>query len=602
MRVSMYFSMNKHMMLLPFISPSFVISRYKLCSLVMAFFIVLTCKESVANPGAENIADTIFYNGSIYTVDDKNPWVEAVAIKDDEIIYTGSLEQVKQFKGNKTISRNLEGKMLLPGFIDSHAHPVMGGAYIRSLSLDSFSGPDKWVEQTESYIKDNPDKDIIFGYGFLASAFGPQGPTKGMLDKLSSDKAIFIMDEGFHGAWANSKALALLAIDKDTVDPEPGFSYYKRDLEGNPTGYLLEGTATDAIQKLGIINIESVALGTGDVIAAMNQYGITAVFDAGASDLEGLQLQVLKKLDSQREMSIRMVASHMITSSEQAKEAIAIVDKKRSISKHDMFHINTLKIMNDGTIEGKTASMFEDYQGEPGNKGLNVFSQQQMNTLIAQASEKNIDVHIHALGERAISETLNAIEAVRQLEIKQPSTSRYTICHIQVMTDEDIERFARLNVIAQSTPLWASFDEYGKGFVSEDQFQRYFRFNSLHKAGVNMSFGSDFPASGAGVLGISPLFNMEIGMTRQEAGQKEAPIQPGKHERLEIATLIKGYTLDGAYQLHMEDEIGSIEVGKKADFVILDKNLFEVENYDVHKVKVLETILAGKTIYSASKH
>ena len=169
------------------------------------------------------------------------------------------------------------------------------------------------------------------------------------------------------------------------------------------------------------------------------------------------------------------------------------------------------------------------------------------------------------------------------------------------MTDNDVQRFAKLNVIAQSTPLWASYDEFGKEFVSDDQFNRYFRFNSLKKAGVKMSFGSDFPASGAGTLGMSPIFNMEIGRTRQTPEQENAPIQPGEHERLDMATLIKGYTLDGAYQLHMEEKIGSIEVGKKADFVILDQNLFQVDKYDIHKVKVLETILGGNTVYSQAK-
>jgi predicted amidohydrolase YtcJ len=291
----------------------------------------------------------------------------------------------------------------------------------------------------------------------------------------------------------------------------------------------------------------------------------------------------------------------MISTKEAATDAIKITNHKRAISKHDMYHINTLKIMNDGTIEGKTAGMFEDYQGEPGNKGLNVFSQQQMNSLIAQASNENIDVHIHALGERAIAETLNAIELVRSNPKHNNSTSRFAICHIQVMTDNDVQRFAKLNVIAQSTPLWASYDEFGKAFVSSDQFSRYFRFNSLKKAGVKMSFGSDYPASGAGTLGMSPIFNMEIGATRQTPEQENAPIQPGKHERLDIATLIKGYTIDGAYQIHMEDQIGSIEVGKKADFVVLDKNLFDVDKYDIHKVQVVETLLGGNTVYSASK-
>lgn len=554
-----------------------------------------------AEPKPSSQADLILFNGMIYTVNEQQPWVEAVAVKDGNIVAVGDLAEVNSWRGEDTKDKNLQGKMLLPGFIDSHAHPVMGGAYVRSLSLDTFAKPDIWIQRIAEYANQNPDTKVLFGYGFLASAFGPEGPTSTMIDKVVSDRPVYIMDEGFHGAWVNTKAMQLLGIDKNTKDLEPGFSYYKRDKNGNPTGYLLEGTATAGIEQLDIITADSVALGTGDVIDIMNSYGITAVFDAGALEVGDLQLKVLERVDKQGKMTVRMVASHMVVTSEAAVDAVKITAHKRATSKHDMYHINTLKIMNDGTIEGKTAGMFEDYQGEPGNKGINVLSQQQMNTIIAQASNENIDVHIHALGERAISETLNAIALVRNNPKHNNSTSRFAICHIQVMTDEDVQRFAKLDVIAQSTPLWASYDEFGKEFVSDDQFNRYFRFNSLKKAGVKMSFGSDFPASGAGTLGMSPIFNMEIGHTRQTPEQENAPIQPSEHERLDIATLIKGYTLDGAYQLHMEEQIGSIEVGKKADFVILDQNLFKVDKYDIHNVKVLETIIGGNTVYSTSK-
>jgi predicted amidohydrolase YtcJ len=571
------------------------------------YLVILTLVLSIISPltlaksKLTTSADLILFNGKIYTVNTQQPWAEAVAVKNGEIIAVGDFSEIKLLAGNATKQQDLQGNMLLPGFIDSHAHPVMGGAYVRSLSLDTFAGPARWLAQISDYAKQKPDDKILFGYGFLASAFGPEGPTSAMLDKIVSDRPVYLMDEGFHGAWGNTKALELLNIDKNTPDLVPGFSYYKRDKNGNPTGYFLEDTAVIAMDKLGVITPESVALGTSDVIKIMNSYGITSVFDAGALEGSEMQIDVLDRIVAKGDMTVRMKASHMASTAAQADTAIKETMHKRAISKREMYHINMLKIMNDGTIEGKTAGMFEDYQGDPGNKGENVFTQEQMNKMIAQASAENIDVHIHALGERAISETLNAIELVRQSPSNANSTSRYTICHLQVMTDKDIQRFATLDVVAQSTPLWASYDEFGKKFVSDDQFNRYFRFNSLKEAGVKMSFGSDFPASGAGTLGMSPIFNMEIGRTRQTPEQENAPIQPGKHERLDIATLIKGYTLDGAYQLHMEEEIGSIEVGKKADFVILDKNLFQVDKYDIHKVKVVETILGGNIVYSAGK-
>jgi len=271
----------------------------------------------------------------------------------------------------------------------------------------------------------------------------------------------------------------------------------------------------------------------------------------------------------------------------------------RDTIKGDNFDYRTFKIMDDGTVEGRTAAMFEDYQGEPGNSGATVFTQQQMTDMVVDAAERQIDVHIHGLGERAVHEALNAIEVARE---KHPdSATRYAITHIQVITDQDLPRFAELDVIAQSTPLWASYDEYGKQFVSDDQFDRYWRFNSLKELGVKLTWGSDFPASGAGMLGLSPVMQIEIGHTRQYAGEKDAPIQPLESERVDIDTMIRGFTIDAAYQLHMEDEIGSLEVGKQADLVVVDRNLFDTDAYEIHKTEVVMTLMDGNVVYQKNQ-
>jgi hypothetical protein len=258
-----------------------------------------------------------------------------------------------------------------------------------------------------------------------------------------------------------------------------------------------------------------------------------------------------------------------------------------------------LKIMDDGTVEGRTAAMFEDYQGEPGNSGETVYTEEEMTRMVAGAAERDIDVHIHALGERAIHESLNAIEASRKLH--PDSATRYTICHLEVIADQDLERFAELDVIAQSTPLWASYDTFGKQFVSDDQFNRFWRFKSLKDLGVRLTFGSDFPASGAGTLGLSPVVQIEIGHTRQEAGQSDALVQPRESERLDVESLVRGFTIDAAYQLHMEDEIGSLAVGKKADLAVLDQNIFEVAPHTIHLTGVAITMMDGEIVYRAGQ-
>jgi len=540
-------------------------------------------------------ADIVFMNVAAYTLNESAPWAEAVAIKDDRIVYVGDNEGILEFIGDTTVHHNLSGQMLLPGFIDAHTHPVVGGAYAKALSLNTSGNIEEWVQAIGEYADANPDVPVIFGYGFLASTFGPVGPTRQLIDAIAPDRPVLIMDEGFHAAWANTRALEALNITQDTPDPVPGFAYYKRDVDGNATGYLLETTAWTAREELDIFTEEFLVNGTAYVIEVMNSYGVTSAYDAGAIGYEHILKSVLRILEDAGLMTVRIVGSYRPRGPEDIGDAMRMAEEYRNTIKGENYHYWMFKIMDDGTVEGRTAAMFEDYQGEPGNSGATVFTEEQMTGMVVDAAERQIDVHIHGLGERAVHEALNAIEVAR--ERFPDSTTRYAICHIQVITDQDLPRFAQLDVIAQSTPLWASYDEYGKQFVSEDQFNRYWRFNSLKELGVRLTWGSDYPASGAGLLGLSPVVQMEIGHTRQYPGEPEAPVQPLESERLDIDTLIRGFTIDAAYQLHMEDEIGSLEVGKKADLVVLDWNLFEMDPYEIHKTKVVMTFMDGDIVY-----
>lgn len=552
-------------------------------------------KPADTKPGA----DHVFLNAAAYTLADGTPWAEAVAVDGDRIVYVGDDAGAKEFIGSETTVHDLGGEMLLPGFIDTHVHPVMGGAYAKALTLDTAGSVEEWTAAIGAYAKAHPDAKLIFGYGFLATTFGPGGPTRQMIDAVEDERPVLIMDEGFHGAWANTKALKALNITQDTPDPVPGFSYYKRDEHGDATGYLLEGAAAKAMDDLNVITEDTIVDGTAYVIDTLNSYGVTAMFDAGAVGHQDVLPRVLERLESEGDLTVRIDGSYFMDDPEAVPYAVERAEAFRDTIKGKHYHYRVLKIMDDGTIEGRTAAMFEDYQGEPGNSGSTVFTQAQLTAMITGAAAANLDVHVHALGERAINDTLNAIEAARKAN---PETdSRFTICHIEVIADQDLPRFRDLDVIAQSTPLWASYDTYGKQFVSDDQFSRYFRFNSLGKLGVRLTFGSDFPASGAGMLGLSPILQIEIGRTRQEPGEADAPIQPRESERLDIDSLIRGFTIDAAYQLRMEDQIGSLEVGKKADLIVLDHNLFDVDPYRIHDTRVLLTMFDGDVVYRASE-
>lgn len=565
--------------------------------LVAAFVLVQACSSD--SPPAGQAADFVFTNARAYTLDKDLPWAEAVAVRGDTIVYVGDAAGAEAFEGPGTRKVDLDGQLLLPGFIDTHVHPILGGAYATALSLDTFGGVEEWVAAIDAYAKQHPDKEVIFGYGFLATTFGPAGPTRQQIDAVVPYRPVLIMDEGFHAAWANSAALERLNITRDTQDPVPGYSYYKRDADGNATGYLLEGAASMAMDQLDVITEDAVVEGTGIVIDLMNGYGVTAAFDAGEIGEAATPLPVLKRLEDAGDLTLRIVGSYRPEAAADADTAVENAKRWGEMLNGRRFHYNTLKIPDDGTVEGRTAAMFEDYQGEPGNAGETVFTELQMIRMISGAAAEGIDVHVHALGERAVHETLNAIEVAR---LTHPdSASRYTICHVQVVTDQDVPRFAKLGVIAQSTPLWFSYDTWGEQFVSEDQFSRYWRLNSIAEAGARVTFGSDFPASGAGTPGLSPTMQIEIGHTRQNPGEPDAPVQPRETERLSIERLVRGFTLDAAYQLHMEDEIGSLEVGKKADLVVLDRNIFEVDPYTIHATGVVMTMMDGDVVYRAEQ-
>ena len=530
-------------------------------------------------------------------MDENQPWAEAVVVRDNSIIYVGNAEGASELIGESTDVRDLGGQLLLPGFIDSHAHPVAGGAYATALSLETWGTVDEWVAAIAEYADANKDAELLFGYGFLATTFGPAGPTRQQIDAVVPDRPVLIMDEGFHAAWANTAAMKALNITQDTADPVAGYSYYKRDENGDATGYLLEGTAGMAMDALNAITDDTVVDGTGIIIDIMNSYGVTAAFDAGIIESDDVMAvkHILDRVEEEGYLTIRLVGSSRPETQEQYLTAVDTADLWRNKLRGDRYHYNTLKIPDDGTVEGRTAAMFEDYQGEPGNSGETVFTEEQMTHMITDAASRDMDVHVHALGERAIHETLNAIEVARKMH--PDSQTRYAICHIQVITDQDVPRFAELDVIAQSTPLWSSYDTYGKQFVSEDQFSRFWRYKSLEDSGARLTFGSDFPASGAGTIGLSPIVQIEMGRTRQEFGQPDAPVQPRESERLSVESLVRGFTIDAAYQLHLEDEIGSIEVGKKADLVVLDQDIFSVDPYSIHKTSVVMTIMDGEVVY-----
>ena len=563
----------------------------------LAFVALGACSERAA----ENAADTVITNGKIYTVDDSQPWVEAVAIAGGEIVYVGSAVEVEGFVGESTTVLDAGGKLVLPGFIDSHSHILDTSALENPYVMNIDQSREEWLAGLAEYAEANPDLPFIFGFGWMGSIFGEDGPNRQMLDAVVSDRPVVLRDEGFHAVWANTAALEALNITRDTSDPVPGYSYYKRDENGDATGYILETAAQHAVVGIGLYADDRLASGLAAIIDEMNAMGITTTFDAGVTIREGLFATkegfktLLDEVEANGDFTMRIVGSYR----PEGKEVVAgAADETLAWRDHivgDRFRFDTVKVPYDGTVEARNAAMFDDYKSEPGNSGETLFTIEELTTMVTGAAGAGVDVHAHGLGDRAVSDILDAIEVARELH--PDSETRYTICHVQVIADKDIDRFAELDVIAQSSPVWAAYDVYGEDIVTEDQFNRYWRFKDLLDVGAKLTLGSDGPATGYGIWGMRPVVQIEVGHTRQDFGSPDRPIQPPESQRLSIEQLVRGYTIDSAYQLHMEDEIGSIEVGKKADIVILDQNIFDVDPYTIHQTEVVMTMLDGEVIY-----
>jgi predicted amidohydrolase YtcJ len=560
--------------------------------LILALLGAVACSN---DPGTV-AGDLALMNARVYTVDESQPWAEAVVVRDDTIIYVGNEEGAAQHVGPDTEVRDLGGKLMLPGFIEAHMHFMSSGSTAGVLELNIEQSIDEWLAAIDEYAATNPEKPVIFGYGFIASKFGDAGPHRELIDAIVPDRPVFIFDEGWHTAWVNSAALEALNVTQDTQDPIPGYAYYKRDENGDATGYLLEDVATRASDILYPVTEDSIVDGLVIMTNVMNSMGITTAFDASAKEFDmNFIKRTLDRLAKENELTVRIFGAATTDSADDVGKAVDRAEAWGEHVKGNGFHYNALKIFSDGTLEARTAAMFEDYQGSPGNAGHTVFSEAQLATMMTDAASRGIDVHVHALGERAIHEALNAIGVARKAH--PDSRTHYILVHIEVIADQDIPRFAELGIFAQTSPLWFSYDEFGKQFVSDDQFQRYWPVRSLELEGVRLAFGSDFPATGLGVAGMHPLLNIETGHTRQIPGQPDSPVQPRASERLSLESLVRGYTIGPAQMLHMEDQIGSIEVGKKADLAVLDQDIFAIDVYAIHQTRVLLTVMDGEIVH-----
>ena len=568
--------------------------RFRSITLAAALLVL----GGLSSPLRAQPADYVFKNAKVYTLNSTSPWAEAVAVRGNKIAYVGDNSGLATLMSAKTQVIDLEGKMVLPGFIDTHAHPVFAAAVAHGFSLPTDGAIEDWLKIIKDYADENPQLKALYGQGFLAATFGVNGPNKSMLDEIVADRPVVLMDEGAHSAWVNSKAFELAGITKDSADPVPGKHFYKRDAEGELTGWCLEAmTFMPMMEKLGILSESTIDEGADKVFSMFSQFGITTIYDAGFFQFEHFSYPAVRQLEKSGRLPFRLIASNMIQSTAHVDSAIETLKAYQQQYSSELIQPRVMKIHNDGTKEISTAAQFEDYENQPGNKGSVLLGGEKLQQFVVDIDAAGFDVHIHAIGDRAVDEALDAFEAVRKAN--PTSKNRYSISHTELVRDQDLKRLAELNVVAQTTPYWFATDGVVElKSVGELRAGKLYRFRKIIDSGGRVTFGSDFygPISGD-YYGVAPVLNMEMGMTRQYPGEKSMPVTPPVNALLTLEEMIRGYTLDAAYQLNMESELGSIEEGKLADLIVVDKNLFALDTYDIHKAKVDMTMMNGKMMY-----
>lgn len=568
-------------------------------SLTVACLLLAAACSREPTPNAGHLpADRLFINARIYTLDESQPWAQALAVRGDEIVYVGDNGGAQAYQGKSTRVADLGGRLVLPGFIETHMH--LGGtiAYANAVALSPAMSKAEVLAAVAEHAAKFPAQDPIVGMGFLGAVFGELGPTVADLDLIVPDRAVFIQDEGGHTAWVNSETMRRVGLDKNTPDPVPGSHYFKRYADGTPTGWLMEGGAFGPVaEKLGTVSRESLQQGAATFYPVLSQMGITALFDAGITDEIEHTLAVLEETANNGQLPARVVAAHYVNTAEALPGAVARVRELQRRHHSELFDFRMLKLSLDGTVEARTALLLDPWLGEEDNTSQPLIPADASTEVVLEAARESMDVHLHALGDGAVRLGLDMVERVRR-ELPD-SDSRFTMCHLQIVNPADVPRFGELGVVAQSTPTWYAFDEIALEFLGQERFEQMYPLRSIAAAGARLTFGSDYPASWIGLDGLNPLFNMEMAMTRQEAGNSDFPVQPLASERVSLEQAIRAYTLDAAWQLRLEEQVGSLEVGKQADLVVLSDNLFDMDAHAIHTVRVVFTMMDGRVVHDS---
>ncbi|MHB8772278.1 MAG: amidohydrolase [Syntrophales bacterium] len=537
-------------------------------------------------------ADLVIRGGTVYTADPSSPVAEALAVKGERIAYVGGRDGVADWIGPQTEVIDGRGRLVIPGFRDSHIHPIHGSLLWIECVLAGEDTVAGCLAKIASHAADSA-RAVIRGNGWRQGLFTPQGPHRTLLDAICPDRPVYLTALDGHSAWVNSSALRLAGLGRGTPDPLGG--KIERDPQtGEPTGTLREWPA------MNLVADRLPPPDRGDLLGAMEVFmemaardGIVAVQEAAAGERE---LEVYRELDRKGSLTMEIGASLLCEPNagpEQVDRLIALRESYGSA----LVRPFAAKIFLDGVLESHTAYLSAPYEDQPDHRGALVWPEENFRAVVSALDRQGFDLHVHAVGDTAIATALDAFAAVGRLS--GVAGRRHQVAHLDLLTSADMDRLRELAVIANMQPVWfyedESFREVILPAIGPERAATLYRLRTLLSRGVQTCLSSDWPYSG-GLSTFNPLEAIQVGLTRKSlAGGEEAPFLP--KERVGLESLIDGFTIASAFAGRREADTGSLTPGRYADIAVLEQDLFAIPAAEISRTKVLLTLFRGRAVY-----
>jgi len=541
---------------------------------------------------ARQTADLVFKNGEVYTVDGVRSWADAVALSGDRIVYVGPDAGTDAFIGPDTRVVDLNGKMMLPGFQDVHIHPPWGGVAYAGCPLFDYTALEDVLAAIRDCAEADPEASYVRGEGWTVTLFENGMPHKQLLDEIEPSRPMYFQSSDGHSLWVNSKALEFMGVTKETPDPHGG--RIDRDAEtSEPIGVFQDDSAIQMAWEKTPYTHDEIERGLRYSTKYLNSLGITSVQDAIVK-IEGndpySSLEAYRRVNESGDLTLRTVLA-LFWDVNKGNEQIAEFIEARKSHSRGVVRASSVKIWLDGVMELKTAALLEPYLD--GGNTAPYINQEDLNQAIAELDREGFQVHVHGIGDAATRYALNAFEYTRMKNGIRDS--RHHICHLELIDPSDIPRFRELDVVANFQPLWALPDAYITELtvphLGPERSRWLYPIGSVVEAGGMIAFGSDWY-----VTTPNPFPQIETAVTRQDAyGEVEGVLEPS--EKIGLHDAISAFTINAAFVNFQDDTTGSIEVGKLADLIVVDRNLFSIDLQEISEASVELTLFGGRVVH-----